>query len=153
MILRISQRRNLQTHLSPRPLLVKQQSEELIAEGGRAEVPGTVVSRAVRVAATQSMRTDQSNHLLVIETHASEDSTDVLLVLRCIGQTSIRSASSNVLVLTARSPWDSRASRLLDGGDSTQSPQVRVGDPRELLCNFILERRGHCSRVSMGTYP
>lgn len=87
------------------------------------------------MAAAQSVGTDQSNHFLVVEAHAAEDVTDVLLVLASVGETSIRSTGSDVLVLAARSPWDNRASQLLDASDSGKSPQVRVGDPRVLLCS------------------
>jgi len=88
------------------------------------------------VGSAQRVGTDEGDHLAVIEAHASENSTDVLLVLGGIRKTPVRSAGRDILVLTARSPWDGRTLHLLDGADTSQGPEVRVRDPWELRCEL-----------------
>lgn len=119
--------------LSPRPLLLKQESEELVGEDRGAEVPRTLVTRAVPVCTTQGVGTDEGDHLAVIEAHASENVADMLLVLGSVRETSVRGAGGEILVLTAGSPGDRRALHLLDGTDTGKGPEVGVGDPWELL--------------------
>lgn len=92
--------------------------------------------------ATKGVSSNQSNDLLVVESHAVEDVTDVRLLLGGVGKTSVRGASSNVLVLAARSPRDGRATKLLDGAGTSQGPQVGVGDPGELGLDGLQEVSG-----------
>lgn len=127
------------TPLALVPLLLDQQTEELVAEDSRAEVPRTIETRAVGVGATQSVGTDQGNHLTIIESHAGEDITNVTVILGRIGQTTIGGAGNHLLVLTTGSPGDLGATQLLDGRRSSQSPEVRVSDPRELGLDGLQE--------------
>jgi hypothetical protein len=84
------------------------------------------------MAASKSMGTAQSNNLLIVEAHASEDVSQVLVTLRGIGETSIRGAGRDILILAARSVRDSWALHLLDGDDASEDPKVGGGDPGEL---------------------
>lgn len=51
------------------------------------------------------------------------------------------------------SPWDDWATRLLNSGDTGQSPEITVGDPWELLldllhvvsCDVLVESMSRCS--------
>lgn len=128
--------------LSGLPLLIDQQTEELVGEDSRAEVPGTIETGAVRMGTTEGVGADQSHNLLVVESHAVEDVTDVLVVLGGVGQTAVRGAGSDVLVLAAGSPGDGRATQLLDGAGTSQSPEIGVGDPRELGLDRLQEVSG-----------
>lgn len=121
------------TNLPPRPLLIKEELVEVVGEGGRAEGPGTIISRAVGVSTSNGVSTNESNHFAVIEAHAAEDSTDVVLHLGRIGETAVGSASRGVSVLAARAPRDGRSLHLLDGASTSKGPEIRVGDPREFL--------------------
>lgn len=84
------------------------------------------------MAASKSVGTAQSNNLLVVEAHASEDVAQVLATLGGIGETTVRSASSHILIGAARSVGDGWALHLLDSHDTGQDPEVRGGDPGEL---------------------
>ena len=121
------------------PLLVEQETEELVGENGRAEVPGSVKAGAVGVSAAQSVGTHQGHDLLVVEAHTVEDVADVLVVLGGVGQTSVGSAAGDVLILAAGSPGDSRTTQLLDGAGARQRPEVGVADPRELGLDGLQE--------------
>lgn len=108
------------------------------------------------MATSQSVGSGKSNNLLVVESHAVEDVTEVILGLGGIGKTSIwiisvtisnkrittsglhtRSASSNILVGTSRTVRNLRSSHLLDSTNSSKNPQVGVGDPRVLGLNGL----------------
>lgn len=125
------------------PLLLNKQTEELVAENSWAEVPGTVKPGAVGVAATQGMGADQCNHLAVIKAHAGEDIANVTLILGGIRQTTIGSASGDVLVLTAGSPGDGGTTCLLNCAGTTEGPQIRVSDPGELSLDGLEEITGN----------
>lgn len=116
------------------PLLAQEQCKVVVGEDGGREGPGTLKSRSVGVASAKSVSAGEGDDLLVIEAHAVEDVTEVAAALGSIGKPAVRSAGSDVSIGTARSPWDDRALHLLNGGDTTESPQVGVSNPRELLC-------------------
>jgi hypothetical protein len=48
----------------------------------RIPSPGTVVAAAIGVAHSKSVSTEQSNDLAVVHTHAIEDVTNVVLILK-----------------------------------------------------------------------
>lgn len=127
--------------LLPGPLLLNQEAEELVGENGRAEVPRTIVTGAVSVGTTQGVSTGESDHFTVVKSHASEDGTNVPLVLGGIWETSVRSASGKIAVLSARSPWDNRSLHLLDGAGTGKGPEIAVGDPWEFFCRQWLAIR------------
>lgn len=124
------------------PLLVDEQLEIIVGEDRGAEVPRSLVARSVGVRTAQGVSTGQGHHLTVIKAHAAEDGADVVLVLGGIRQTPIGGAGRDVLVLTAGSPRDDGATKLLDGGGTGQSPQIRVGDPGELSLDGLQEVTG-----------
>lgn len=88
------------------------------------------------------MGADKCNHLAIIKAHAGEDVADVTLVLGGIRKTAVGSAGGNVPVLTAGSPGDRGATRLLDGAGTTKSPQIGVRDPGELSLDGLEEVAG-----------
>jgi hypothetical protein len=87
------------------------------------------------------MSTAQSNDFLIIETHAAEDGAQVLVALRAIWETPIRCACGHFLVNSASTVWDDGTLHFLDGNDTAEDPEVRVGDPWELLCGQNLAFR------------
>jgi len=120
--------------LLPGPLLLQKQLVVVVGQSGGREGPGTVIARAVGVAATERMGTGQGDHFLVVEAHATEDGADVLLVLGSVRETAVGSAVRDVTVGAAGAVGDLGALHLLDGGNTGKNPEIRVGDPRELLC-------------------
>lgn len=121
------------------PLLLDKETEELVAENSRAEVPRAVEAGAVGVAATQSVSTAQCNHLTVIEAHATKDITDVTGALSGVGQTAIGCTGSNFLVLTTGSPGNGGTAEFLNSTSATESPKIGVGDPGELGLDRLKE--------------
>lgn len=85
------------------------------------------------------MGAGEGDHFLVIEAHPAEDGADVVLVLGGVGETAVGGAEGDVAVLSTRPPGDDGALHLLDGADAGQRPQVRVGDPGELLLDGLEE--------------
>lgn len=83
---------------------------------------------------TKAVRTAESNDFLVIESHAVENVTNVLGSLGGVGETTVRSAGGSVSVYTAGSPWDIRATELLNSADTTKGVEVAVRDPWEFGC-------------------
>jgi hypothetical protein len=63
-----------------------------------------------------------------------EDSAEVVLLLGGVGKAAVGRAAGHVTVLATGAVRDLGAKHLLDGGDTGENPQIRVGDPRELLC-------------------
>lgn len=92
------------------------------------------------MAAAQSMCAAQSHDLAVIKTHTAEDGAKVRLLLRAVGETTIRRAHTNVSVGPAGAPWHDGTLHLLDGADAGECPEVGVGDPGEFLWKHMLER-------------
>ena len=87
------------------------------------------------MAAAESVSTAEGNDLLIVEAHSVEDVTDVLGALGSIGKTAVGSAGREVTVSTAGPVRNLRSQHLLDGADTTEDPEIRVGDPGELLCS------------------
>ena len=59
------------------PFLVQKLLEVKIGEGSRGVCPGALESGAIRVAPAKAVRATESNDLLVIESHAVEDMTQM----------------------------------------------------------------------------
>ena len=104
------------------------------------------------MAASESVGTRQSDNFLVVEAHAAEDTAQVLLVFGTVRETTVRSAESDVTVSSAWAPWDSWALHFLNGAASGESPEIRVGDPRELLCEVMLARIPRLERQYCRTF-
>ena len=119
------------TYLFVDPLLREEELEELVGHNSRAEVPRTVISGSVSMGTTQGVSTAEGNHFTVVKAHAAKNVSDMLLVLRGVGETAIWSAGRGIVVLTARSPWDGGTLQLLDGTGTGKCPEIRVGDPWE----------------------
>jgi len=72
--------------------------------------------------------------------HAVEDVSQVVSSLSRVWQTTVWSGVDSKTVNATRAPGDVGASHLLDGGNTSKSPQVTVADPRELLLDLLHER-------------
>jgi hypothetical protein len=93
------------------------------------------------VAASESMSSAKSDDLLVTEAHATKDGTEMVLLLGSVRKTSVWGAGGNILIGSSRAVWDDRALHFLDGADTTENPEIGIGNPRELLCKIgILAR-------------
>lgn len=88
------------------------------------------------MAAAEGVSTAESDDFLVVEAHASEDLPQVILLLAGIWQTSIRCACNGFGVSASRSVWDGWALHLLNTSDTSEDPEIRIGDPWELLCTI-----------------
>lgn len=133
--------------LSPRPLLVKQQSVVVVGERGRGEGPRSVESGSVGVASAESVGTAEGDNLLVVEAHSVEDVPQVVLALGTVGQSTVRSTVVVVAVHSACSPGDLGTLGLLNGTDTGERPQVTVRDPGELLLDGLEQVSGNLETV------
>lgn len=124
------------------PLLLKQQLEVVVGQGGGAECPGTREARAVRVAAAEGVGAGQSNHGAVVEAHASEDGADVARALAGVGQAAVGGTERDVAVGAACAVGDLGALHFLDGTDASEDPEIGVGDPRECFLDGCEEVAG-----------
>ena len=120
--------------LLPLPLLVEEEVVEVVGQDSGGEGPGTLVAAAARVAPAESVGTGKGDDLLVVEAHAAEDSAEVLLLLGGVGEAAVGRAGGHVAVMAAGAEGDRGALHLLDGGDTSEDPEIRVRDPGELLC-------------------
>jgi len=112
--------------------------------------------RLTSVAATESVRARERDNLLVVETHAVEDTAEVVVALGTVGQTTVRRAVAHIAIRAARTPLDVWTTHLLDGACSGEGPKVGVRDPRELLLDRLEEVAGGLeagirSVVALGT--
>ena len=114
------------------PLLVQEKSIVIVGQNGGGEGPGPVETRAVGMAAAESVSTGEGDDLLIVEAHAVKDVTEVLGSLGTVGKTAIRSAGGSFLIGAARAPGNRGTLHLLDSASTSKGPEVRVGDPREL---------------------
>mmetsp|Transcript_1946 Transcript_1946/g.3340 ORF Transcript_1946/g.3340 Transcript_1946/m.3340 type:complete len:297 (+) Transcript_1946:388-1278(+) len=118
--------------LLQRPLLLQQQAEVLVAEGGLRARPGPPVARAVLVAAAQRVRPDQAHRLPVGEAHPTEDVADVLDGRRLgahvrVGQTALGGAGGALGgVRAARAEGHAGPAHSLHRRAPRQHPQVRM---------------------------
>src|SRR3989338_10663560 len=81
------------------------------------------------MAAAHRMSTYQGNDLLIIKPHAIKDVSNVIVALGGIRETAIRGAVRSVgSISAAGSPWDDRSGCLFDSDDSSQRPQIRIGE-------------------------
>jgi len=124
------------------PLLFHEELVVVVGEDSRGEGPGARETGAVSVAAAESVSTRESDDLLVVEAHAVEDGAEVLLLLGSVRETTVGSAVRDVAVIAAGSPGDLGALHLLDGSNTSEGPEVGVGDPGELLLDRVEEVTG-----------
>lgn len=96
-------------------LINSQESEVLVTEGGRGELPGALKPRSIGMTSTHRVSSTQSYNLLIIETHSVEDESQVILSLGGIWKSSIWGNVMFESVDSACSPWDSGSTGLLDG--------------------------------------
>lgn len=120
------------------PLLIKKEAVEVVGHNGRGEGPRTLVARSGGVASANGVATAEGDNLLVVESHAVEDVTQVLGTLAGVGQTAVGGAGSSVVIATARSVRDDGSQHLLDGADTAKDPEIGVGDPGVLGCSKLL---------------
>lgn len=83
------------------------------------------------MAAAEGVGAREGNDLLVVEAHTVENVAEVVGALGGIGETTIRSAGRDITVRTARAVGDVGALHLLDGADTAEDPEIRVGYPGE----------------------
>ncbi len=120
--------------LSPVPLLIQKKLEVFVGDDSGRKSPWALETGSICVASSESVSPAQSNNFLVIKSHTSEDVAQMLAALGSVWQTSVGCAGCHILVQSTRSVWNDRALHLLDGDDSTENPEIGVGDPRKLLC-------------------
>jgi len=115
--------------LALNPLATQKLGVEGVGEDGGGSGPGTIESRAVGVAASQSVGTEKSDDLLVVEAHLVENIARVLAIgSASIGETTIWGRLILLAINTSSSPVDSgtalyhnRRYKWLD----TVSPRIR----------------------------
>ena len=115
--------------LPPRPLLPQQQPEIVVRDDGRGEGPGAIEAGAVGVAAAEGVGAGQGDDFAVVEAHAVEDGAEVGLLFGAVGEPAVGRAHGDVPVGAAGAPGDGGALHFLDGADSGEGPEVRVGYP------------------------
>lgn len=138
------------------PLLLQQELVEVVGQHGGREGPRTLIARSVGVASANGVATAEGDNLAVVEAHAVEDVTQVLGALAGVGETAIGSASSSLTVTAARSVRDNGAVHLLDGADTAEDPEIRVGDPGVLGYGLIVSTRldtQYCANDGDTTHP
>ena len=128
--------------LPPPPLLIQQQAEVIIANDRGRKGPRAVKAGAIGVAPPQSMRAAQRYNLAVVEPHAPEDRAQVILPLGAVRESSVGRAEADVAIGAPGPPGHRGALHLLDGCHARERPQVRVGDPGELLLDRFQEVAG-----------
>lgn len=97
------------------PLAVTKSLVVLVGEQSGGFLPGTLKTRAIRVATAERVSTSKGDNLLVVEAHAVEDVTNVTLTLSGIGKTTVRGTTLTVRsILATRSPWDSGTTLIMN---------------------------------------
>ena len=117
------------------------------------------------MAATDGVRTDQCDDLLVVETgeslisatraegmkdtipHAVKDVSDMRSALGSIGKAAIRSGVLGEAVDSSRPPRDFGSGHLLDCSDTSKGPQVSVTNPGELNLDLLHQGSGSVEAV------
>lgn len=93
--------------LALNPVATQELSVEVVGEDSGGGSPRTIETRAVGVAASQSVSTQQGDNLLIVEAHLVEDVARVLTIgSGGIGKTAIRGALALLTIDTASSPVD-----------------------------------------------
>jgi len=90
-------------------------------------------SRSISVASSKSMGTEKSNNFLIIESHTIENITNMSCSLGSVRKATIGSASRHIFIRSTWSPGNLRTTHFLQGTHSSKSPEIRIGNPRELL--------------------
>jgi hypothetical protein len=85
------------------------------------------------MASSKGVSATQSDDFLVIETHTIENVSKMFISFGTIRKTTIGSASGDIFIGSAGSPWNNWAAHFLNGSNTGKSPEIRVGDPREFL--------------------
>lgn len=105
------------------PLELQEQLEVLVAKACWVVNPSTLEATSIRVASTQIVSTTESNNLLVIESHAVEDVSQVVLCLSTIWKTSTRRKQRVVFEVAAPwFPWNVWSTHTFNRDDAGQSP-------------------------------
>lgn len=141
-----------------RPLLLEQELVVVVGESGGGKGPGTLEAGPVGVAAAESVSAGQGNNLAVVKAHAVEDGPQVAGTLGGVGKTAVGGAERHVAVGAARAPGNDGTLHLLEGADTGENPEVRVGDPRELSLDGLEEiasgdQTGVGAVVTLGSEP
>lgn len=121
------------------PSLLQKQAVVLVRELSWRERPRTLEAGAIGMASAQSMCAGECDDLLIVETHAVEDTAKVIVALTTIRKTSVGSTVAHIAIFTTRTPGDGRAIHLLNGADGCECPQIRVTDPGKLLFEGLEE--------------
>lgn len=79
------------------------------------------------MATTQRVSPTERHNLLIVESHAVEDISEVLRCLRGVGQAVAGRVGVLVEVGAAGVPRDGGATHLLDSDDAGEGPEVGVG--------------------------
>lgn len=99
------------------------------------------------MAAAKSVGAGKGDDLLVIEAHAVEDVTEVVVGLRGVGKTAVGGLLGLDTVDASGPPGDDGAASLLDSGDTAEGPEVTVRDPGELLLDALHVVAGNVEAV------
>ena len=117
------------------------------------------------MAPTDSVRTDQSDNLLVIEAgesrvsttkaewgkdiipHAVKDVSDMRSALGSIGKAAVRSGVLGETVDSSRPPRNFGSGHLLYGSNTSKGPQVSVANPGELGLDLLHQDSGNVEAV------
>jgi len=106
--------------LALNPVATQELSVEIVGEDGGRCSPRTIETRAVRVAASQSVSAQQSDNLLIVEAHLVKDVARVLTIgSGGIGKTTIGGGLVLLTIDTASSP--------VDGGTTLNSFEQKMG--------------------------
>ncbi|KAI6760215.1 hypothetical protein HG531_013416 [Fusarium graminearum] len=136
--------------LLPLPLLFNEEAEVVVGQDSGGESPRATVAGTVGVTSAQSVGTREGNDFLIVETHTAEDTAEMILALGSVRKTAIGCAARDIAVGTARSVRDSGTQHLLDSTNAGKDPEIRVGDPRELLLDRLKEVTGS-GQTGVGT--
>ena len=79
--------------------------------------------------------------------HTVENIPDMWSALGGVGETAIRGGVLGEAIDTSWPPWDLGSSHLLDGSNTSKSPQVTVTDPRELDLDLLQQNSCHIQAV------
>lgn len=138
----------------------------MISESDGGEGPGTLETGTIGVAPANSMRTHQSNDLLVAQArqdvistikgileedgtvpHTVEDIPDMRGALRGVGESAIWSSVLSKAINASWPPRNLGSTHFLNSGDTTESPQVTVADPRKLGLNLLQQNSGNMQAI------
>jgi hypothetical protein len=94
-------------------------------------------SGSIRVASSKGVSATESYDFLIGESHTVEDVANMFVSFGSVGKSTIGSTGCKIFIGTARSPGNGRSTHFLECTYSSKGPEIRVGDPRELLLDFF----------------